>query len=123
MLPGNPNDLGIDAKGNVYFTEPRHVGDEPREIDFEGIFVVTPDGEVTPATRDVKKPNGIVVSADGKTMFVADHHGGPDGVPQLVSFSVREDGTLAYKKVLHDFEKSRGQWSQPDTVRTKAAVK
>ena len=36
----SPNDLAIDAQGNVYFTDPRYVGDEPRELDFEAVFLV-----------------------------------------------------------------------------------
>ena len=40
----SPNDLAIDGKGNVYFTDPRYGGKEPREIEFEGVYVVTPAG-------------------------------------------------------------------------------
>ncbi|MBW8885133.1 MAG: SMP-30/gluconolactonase/LRE family protein, partial [Planctomycetia bacterium] len=49
----SPNDLAIDAAGNVYFTDPRYVGGEPRELDFEAVFLVAPGGAVKIATRDV----------------------------------------------------------------------
>jgi len=103
----SPNDLAIDAKGNVYFTDPRYGGNEPREIDFEGVYVVTPSGVVTLATRDVQKPNGILISRDGATVYVADTNSDPKGNHQLVAFRVQFDGTLADKRVLYDFGPDR----------------
>ena len=102
----SPNDLAIDGKGNVYFTDPRYVGDEPRELDYEAVFYVTKDGKTSIATRDVEKPNGILVSADGKHVYVADHN--PQGAKQLLRFDVGENGVLTGKKVLYDFGKQRG---------------
>src|SRR5687768_10987468 len=61
----SPNDLAIDANGRVYFTDPRYVGDEPRELDFEAVFLVHSDGKTVVATREATKPNGIAVSPDG----------------------------------------------------------
>jgi gluconolactonase len=103
----SPNDLAIDAKGNVYFTDPRYGGDEPREIDVEGVYVVSPAGVVTLATRDVQKPNGILVSRDGRTVYVADTNSDPKGNHHLVKFRVQADGTLTEKRVLYDFGPDR----------------
>ena len=102
----SPNDLAIDPKGNVYFTDPRYVGDEPRELDFEAVFRVTPSGETTIATREVQKPNGILVSADGKRVFVSDNNAA--GNRQLLAFDVQSDGSLQGKTVLYDFVSGRG---------------
>jgi sugar lactone lactonase YvrE len=102
-----PNDLAIDARGNVYFTDPIYVGNEKREIDFEGVFLVTPAGAVTLATRDVQKPNGILISADGRSIYVADTNSDPKGNHHLAVFSVQPDGTLAGKRVLYDFGPDR----------------
>src|SRR5262245_30869998 len=102
----SPNDLAIDAVGRVYFTDPRYVGGEPRELDFEAVFLVAPDGSVKVATREVSKPNGILVAPDGKTVYVSDNN--PQGSRHLVAFSVRSDGTLDGKRVLHDFGTGRG---------------
>jgi sugar lactone lactonase YvrE len=102
-----PNDLAIDPRGNVYFTDPLYVGSEKREIDFEGVFLVSPQGAVTLATRDVQKPNGILVSPDGRTVYVADTNSDPKGNHHLVAFRVRSDGTLADKRILHDFGPDR----------------
>jgi gluconolactonase len=97
----SPNDLSLAPDGAVYFTDPRYVGDEPREIDFEGVFRVAPDGRATLATREVEKPNGILVTPDGKTVYVADNN--PKGNRHLVAFRVKADGSLEGKRVLHDF--------------------
>jgi sugar lactone lactonase YvrE len=104
----SPNDLAITSTGRVYFTDPRYVGDEPRELDFEGVFVVEPDGSVRVATRDVQKPNGIIVTPDGRTVYVSDNNGKSDGKRQLVAYRAQVDGTLADKRVLVDFGQRRG---------------
>jgi gluconolactonase len=102
----SPNDLAIDSQGRVYFTDPRYVGNEPRELDFEAVYLVAADGSVKIATREVSKPNGILVSPDGKTVYVSDNN--PQGSRYLVAFDVRSDGTLEDKRVLHDFGMGRG---------------
>lgn len=102
----SPNDLAIDPKGRVYFTDPRYVGDEPRQLDFEGVFLVDQDGKTTVATREAEKPNGILVSADGGHVYLADNN--PSGARHLLLFDVKSDGTLANRRVLYDFGKGRG---------------
>ncbi len=99
----SPNDLAIHPGGRVYFTDPRYAGDEPRELDFEGVFAVEPDGTVNVATREVERPNGILISADGSTAYVADNNNRPGGKRQLLAFDVADDGTLRNKRVLFDF--------------------
>lgn len=103
----SPNDLAITNGGRVYFSDPRYVGDEPRELGFEAVFLVEPTGSMRVATRDVQKPNGIIVTPDDKTVYVSDNNSLADGNHQLVKFSVQSDGTLAEKKVLYDFGPNR----------------
>jgi gluconolactonase len=102
----SPNDLTIDTKGRIYFTDPRYVGQEPREIDTESVYRIDPDGTVTQIITDVQKPNGIVLSPDMKTLYVADSN--PGGNQQLLSFPQNKDGSVGEKKIMHDFGKSRG---------------
>ena len=103
----SPNDLAITTRGNVYFTDPRYLGDEPRELDFEAVLLVEPSGQVRVATRDVQKPNGIIVTPDDKTVYVADNNNRPDGNHHLLAFAVGGDGTLGGKRLLHDFGPGR----------------
>jgi gluconolactonase len=102
----SPNDLTIDTKGRVYFTDPRYVGDEKREIDTESVYRIDPDGTVTQIITDVQKPNGIILSPDMKTLYLADSN--PRGNQHLLAFPLKDDGTVGPKRLLHDFGKGRG---------------
>jgi gluconolactonase len=102
----SPNDLAIGSKGQVYFTDPRYVGDDPRDLDFETVFLVGTDGSVKIATRDIQKPNGIILTPDDKTVYVSDNN--PQGNRHFTRFAVNADGTLGKKTVLFDFGTGRG---------------
>ena len=65
------------------------------------------DGSVKVATRDLQKPNGILVSLDGKTVYVADNNNDPKGNHHLTAFDVKANGMLANKRILHDFGPDR----------------
>jgi len=102
----SPNDLTIDRGRRVYFTDPRYVGDEPREIDTESVYRIDPDGTVAQIITDVEKPNGIILAPDMKTLYLADNN--PKGKRQLLAFPLKPDGTVGAKKVLADFGEDRG---------------
>jgi gluconolactonase len=102
----SPNDVTIDTKGRVYFSDPRYVGDEPREIDSECVYRIDPDGSLNQLITDVEKPNGVILSPDMKTLYVADSN--PKGKQQLLAYPLHEDGSVGAKKVLYDFGKERG---------------
>jgi gluconolactonase len=102
----SPNDLTIDVKGRVYFTDPRYVGSEKREIDTESVYRIDPDGTVTQIISDVKKPNGIGLSPDMKTLYLAESN--PGGPQQLLAYPLNEDGSVGKKRLLYDFGKGRG---------------
>jgi gluconolactonase len=101
----SPNDVAVDAKGRVYVSDPRYVGSEPRELDFEAVFRIDPDGTVTPLETTAKKPNGVAVSPDGKTLYVADN--GP-ARRALLALDLGDDGSVSRPRVLHDFGRNRG---------------
>ncbi len=102
----SPNDVTIDLKGRIYFSDPRYVGDEPREIDTENVYRIDPDGTLTRLLTDVEKPNGVILSPDMKTLYVAEAN--PKGKQQLLAYPLKEDGGVGNKKVLYDFGKRRG---------------
>jgi gluconolactonase len=101
----SPNDVAVDSKGRVYFSDPRYVGDEPRELDFEAVFRVDPDGAVTRLETTAKKPNGLVVSPDQKTLYVADN-GSARRV--LLALDLDAAGVTSNPRVLYDFGDGRG---------------
>lgn len=68
-----PNDIAVRKDGHVYFTDPAFASAvDSRELDFNGIFHVTPRGEVDVIAKWQTRPNGITLSADGKTLYVSD---------------------------------------------------
>jgi gluconolactonase len=75
-----PNDLCIDSKGRIYFSDPKYVGAEPRELEARAVYRVNPDGGVIEATRNVEKPNGVCLSPDEKTLYVADNNNNADDI-------------------------------------------
>lgn len=102
----SPNDLTIDPKGRIYFTDPRYVGNEKRELDKESVYRIDQKGKVSRIITDVTKPNGIILAPDMKTLYLAENN--PTGKRQLLSYPLRPNGTVGKKKVLHDFGKGRG---------------
>jgi len=75
-----PNDLAIDEQGRIYFTDPRYLGEEPRELDARAVYRIDTDGQVAEVTREVEKPNGIAISPDQRTLYVADTNNGSDRI-------------------------------------------
>ncbi len=93
----SPNDAALrQADGSIYFTDPPYgLGDRPREIDFQGVFRVRPDGRVDCLARDFRKPNGIAFSPQEDTLYVADTEAG-----HVRAFPVAPDGSLGEGRVL-----------------------
>ncbi|MBM3477406.1 MAG: SMP-30/gluconolactonase/LRE family protein, partial [Armatimonadetes bacterium] len=69
----SPNDCSIAADGAIYFTDP-HYGLEgrPQEQPCEGVYRLAPDGKLTRVIDDMTRPNGLFISPDDKTLYVAD---------------------------------------------------
>jgi gluconolactonase len=102
----SPNDITIDTKGRIYFTDPRYAGDEKRDLDTESVYRIDLDGQVTRIITAVQKPNGIVLSPDMKTLYIADSN--PRGNRHLLAFPLRDDGSVGAKRLLYDFGEERG---------------
>lgn len=100
----SPNDLVIKSNGDIYFTDPPYGlpngwEDKRRELDFCGVFRVSPEGMVTLLTRELTRPNGIAFSADEKTLYVANSD---PKQATYISYEVTSDGTLGKGKLFFD---------------------
>jgi cyanophycinase len=110
----SPNDLCIDKKGRIYFTDPYYGPDRDQlELEEEAVYRVDPaNGEVVRilGSEHIARPNGIALSKDQKTLFVVDNH--PlKPVRKLWAFELDEEGLLAATgtvRELHDFGAGRG---------------
>jgi gluconolactonase len=101
----SPNDVAVDSAGHVYVSDPRYVGDEPRELDFEGVFLIGLQGDVIPLLTTAVKPNGLALSPDEKTLYIADNGGGRR---VLIAADRGPDGKVSNARVIHDFGTGRG---------------
>lgn len=67
-----PNDIVVRRDGHIYFTDPAFgAQQEGRELDFFGVYHITPRGEMEAVARWQTRPNGIALSPDGKLLYVA----------------------------------------------------
>jgi gluconolactonase len=94
-----PNDLWRDTKGGIYFTDPfyrRKYWDDPdMRQDCQCVYYLAPDRKtLTRVIIDLVQPNGIIGTADGKLLYVADIAAGKTYV-----YTINPDGSLANKKL------------------------
>jgi gluconolactonase len=66
-----PNDIVVRKDGHVYFTDPLFTPLDQRDLDFYGVYHVTPSGVIEAIARWQTRPNGIALSPDGKVLYVA----------------------------------------------------
>ena len=103
----SPNDLVVAKNGSIYFTDPPYglsgMNDSPaKELDFNGVFHLAPDGTVTALIRDLTFPNGIGLSPDEKTLYVAVSD--PEGT-HIVAYTLDGAGTrVSGRRLLFDAE-------------------
>jgi len=89
------NDLWIDPKGGVYFSDPRYGNRDGMEQDGEHVYYLSPDRErLIRVIDDMVRPNGLVGTPDGKLLYVTDNGDGKTFV-----YAVNKDGTLSNKKL------------------------
>jgi len=100
----SPNDLVYKSNGDLYFTDPpygleKNTDDPKKELSFQGVYRLTPNGEVTLLTDRMTRPNGIAFSPDEKTLYVANSD---TNSAVWMAFPVKADGTLGEGKVFFD---------------------
>ena len=100
----SPNDLVYASNGDLYFTDPPYGlagknADKAKELKFNGVFRLKPNGELTLLTGELTYPNGIALSPDERTLYVAISD--PDH-PKWMAYDVARDGTLARGRMFFD---------------------
>jgi gluconolactonase len=117
----SPNDITIDEKGRIYFSDPRYVGHEPVEQPVQAVYRLDPDGTLHRVITDVGKPNGVCISPDQKTLYVVSNDNGslaigalPKDAPlhkgqmALLAYDLKTDGSAKFRKVLVDYAPQDG---------------
>jgi len=91
----SPNDLDIDQDGGIYFTDPRYGNRDSMEMDVEGVYYIKPGGDLIRVIDDLVRPNGILLSLDGKTLYVIDN-----GAGKVYAYDVQPGGTVKNQRLL-----------------------
>lgn len=95
-----PNDMWVDENDRAYISQ---VGYHLDELTGEGkpsrLITVDVDGSISTSAEGVMCPNGIQLTADGKTLIVAESF-----VCRLSAFDVNEDGTLSNQRIIKQFD-------------------
>ena len=93
-LLNSPNDLVYDSKGNLYFTDPPYGllegdNDKLKEIEFNGVYKVSPNGDIQVLIKNLTRPNGISISNDEKILYVANSD---KNNPVIMQYDLSEEG-------------------------------
>jgi gluconolactonase len=119
----SPNDLVFAQDGAIYFTDPPYgltktFEDPGREIGWNGVYRLGPDGKLTVLVKDLKAPNGIGLSPDGRTLYVGQSD--PDR-PVVMAYDLHADGTVANGRVFFDTKPLRSMGpGSPDGMKVDA---
>lgn len=106
-----PNDITVSSSGRVYFSDPNY-SEHPNNLPHESVYMAEHSfggaWSVTRVTFDTVRPNGVLLSSDEKTLYVADTPNIPGLPRQLKAYPVLENGTLGTPSQLFSFGESRG---------------
>jgi len=86
----SPNDLWISPTGGIYFSDPRYGKADDLELPTMQVYYLPPGGKpLRCVTTDLKRPNGLVGTPDGKKLYIAD-----EGAGKVWSYDIARDGSL-----------------------------
>ncbi|MBN2308894.1 MAG: SMP-30/gluconolactonase/LRE family protein, partial [Candidatus Hydrogenedentes bacterium] len=90
-LLNSPNDVVVRSDSSIYFTDPPYgLEKRPAELEFSGVYLLPPDGELRLVFDGFDRPNGLAFSPDEKTLYIGD-----SGASIIHAFDVAADGTLS----------------------------
>ncbi|MBM3823081.1 MAG: SMP-30/gluconolactonase/LRE family protein [Verrucomicrobia bacterium] len=126
----SPNDVTLDEKGRIYFSDPRYLGHEPIDQPVTGVYRIDLDGSIHRIISDAGKANGVCVSPDQKSIYVVSNENGATGFERLdqgvkspgdkitsplrkglmalLAYDLHADGTATFRKTLVDYSPQDG---------------
>jgi gluconolactonase len=121
----SPNDITLDEKGRIYFSDPRYLGHEPIDQSIQAVYRIDTDGKLHRIITDAGKPNGIAISPDQKTLYVVSNDNGSTAIDRLtrgsaaqadkvitplhkghmalMAYDLSPEGTATFRKILVDY--------------------
>jgi gluconolactonase len=109
----SPNDLVIDSKGRIYFTDPRYSGYEKIEQPCFGVYRLDPSGVVNLIVRDIPMPNGIALSPNEDKLYVGcnfegDSENGLLPKTDIFIYDLDKNGDVSNGKLFIDYSDEYG---------------
>ena len=106
----SPNDLVVHSSGDIFFTDPPYglsrktsdadpVNSPDKELKFQGVYRLDTKGNVTLLSDQLERPNGIALSPDEKTLYVANSHAPR---PIIMAFDVKANRAVENPRVFFD---------------------
>jgi gluconolactonase len=87
----SPNDVVVRSDGRIYFTDPPYgIREDQRELSYNGVFTISPAGELDLLLTDFERPNGLALAPDERTLYIADTQR-----RHVRAFDVAGDGSLS----------------------------
>jgi undecaprenyl-diphosphatase UppP len=109
-LYNSPNDICVDGRGRIYFTDPRYGDRSDMEMEVEGVYRIDLDGTVARILEQpaIQRPNGLAVTMDSKRLYLVDSNHFVGGNRKIWSFDLDEDGNPSNQRLVYDFAPGRG---------------
>lgn len=117
----SPNDITIDERGRIYFSDPRYLGHEPVDQPLAAVYRIDPDGSIHRIIVDAGKPNGVCVAPNQQTLYVVSNDNGatalgriPEGTQThkgrmaLLAYDLHADGSATFRRLLVDYSPQDG---------------
>lgn len=110
-----PNDVTIDSKGRLYFTDPVPDSTSPNAVSPEGktgtpgVYRIDTDGKVTRllAGPQIEWPNGITISPDDKTLYLIEANKIEGGTRGIRAYDLAADGAVSNMRIHYNFYPGR----------------
>ena len=104
-----PNDLTIDGRGRIYFTDRPGPNPTPNQTGVHGVYRIDPDGAISRILTEpeVMRPNGLVVSPDDTTLYVIETEQAEGGPRLIRAYDLSPAGEVDNMRIFHDFHPGR----------------
>ena len=112
----SPNDITIDERGRIYFSDPRYLGHEPVDQPVAAVYRIDLDGSIHRIIVNAGKPNGVCVAPNQQTLYVVSNDNGstalgriPEDSPThkgrmaLLAYDLHQDGSATFREVLVNY--------------------
>lgn len=117
----SPNDLVVDIKGRIFFTDPRYAGHEPIEQPVNGVYRIDTNSTVHLIIKNITMPNGIAISPDQRTLYIGcyDEDSDYDSTSEelkgmfIAEYNLLDNGNVSFRKIFALFKRGVG----PDGIK------